>query len=311
MAIAPSPLGSLRARTALRSLVALAVLLASCGTGSFFFRPVADYRALPDPAIFRAEEVSFASRGGARLRGWVLEPLGTEPVGTVLFLHGNYGNVSLFLHPLEVLAGAGFQALTFDYQGYGGSEGSPTQEGVLDDALAALDYLRARPDLAGVPLILYGQSLGGHLAVVVAAQRPDDIDALAIEGAFTGWRDEAAHVGARFGSPPFMTRAMVPERYRALDVIDRVRAPVLVIHSDDDQRVPAAMGAQLFERALSPKLFWKVKGPHVKASEVDPDGFAQHFRELLALARQRARSGRSSTEQGEAPRPQSGEGLRP
>jgi len=172
--------------------------------------------------------------------------------------------------------------VTFDYRGFGKSPGEPSQESILEDALAAVAYVKGRADLGGVPFILYGQSMGGHLGVVVAARVKPAVQALAVEGAFTGYRDEAAWVSP---TPACMTRSIVPEAYRAADVIADIGVPLLVIHSTDDDTVPVAMGDQLFEAAKEPKRYWKTTGRHVRASKLFPAEFLAEFGALLKAIR--------------------------
>ncbi len=261
----------------------LVAALTGCSTRAFFFRPHAEVVAVPDATLCQVEPVAIPSHG-SMLDGFVLRPLQGPALGTVLFLHGNYGNVSNNLHPPETLARAGFQVVTFDYRGFGKSPGEPSQESILEDALASLEYVRGRADLGGVPLVLFGQSMGGHLAVVVAARSQGSIDALAIEGAFTGYGDVAAWTSS---APGFLTRALVPERYRALDVVANVGVPLLVIHSTDDAIVPVHMGEQLFQAAAEPKHYWKVSGRHVRASQLLTTDFQARFLSLLEQARPR------------------------
>lgn len=264
--------------TTRRRALALAALVsaAGCSTSGFFFEPVREYAARPDESAALVEEVAFRSGNGRALTGWVLKPRGRPPVASVLFLHGNYGNVSLMLFPVEPLVAAGFQVLTFDYQGYGRSEGEPSQENILADAQAALWYLRGREDLAGVPVVVFGQSMGGHLAVVLASRNPEALDALVVEGGYTGFRDIAADK-----APRGLTDLLVPEVYRGLDEVGDVHVPLLVIHSVDDAVVPFWMGEALWAKANEPKTLWKVAGRHIRTAQLDPRGFVERFRALV------------------------------
>jgi fermentation-respiration switch protein FrsA (DUF1100 family) len=176
----------------------------------------------------------------------------------------------------------GFQCLVFDYQGFGKSEGKPSQENVLDDALAALDYIKNRSDVKGTKLILYGQSLGGHLACVVAAKKQEMIDAFVIEGAFTAHEEIAAYIGShRFLTPGFLARWIIPSKYDAIDYIERISIPKLIIHSTDDEVCPFYMGQQLYEKAKQPKDFWKISGMHVFAARLYPAEFVRRFKEMV------------------------------
>ncbi|MEJ2534739.1 MAG: alpha/beta hydrolase, partial [Gammaproteobacteria bacterium] len=124
---------------------------------------------------------------------------------------------------------------------------------------AALAKFSADARASGDPLVLYGMSLGGHLAVVVAAQNPDLVDALVIEGAFTSHRDMAA---AQKGA---LARAFVSEPYSAEDSIGAWDKALLIIHSVDDEIVPFSMGQELFELAGEPKQLLEIDGPHLAA----------------------------------------------
>ena len=110
----------------------------------------------------------------------------------------NGGNISYRLRHLLLLAQHGFQGLVFDYEGYGRSEGSPSQEKVLYDAISAMNYIVNRADVKNTKLILFGQSLGAHLACVLGGKLPElyngktPIDAFVIEDGFSGHRDIAA-----------------------------------------------------------------------------------------------------------------------
>ena len=218
------------------------------------------------------------------LTGWFIKPKrDTIITGTVLLLHGNGGNLGSQFKSLIPLAKAGFQSLVFDYRGYGTSPGKASQEHVLEDCYAALDYIRSRQDVKGTKLILFGQSLGGHLAFVVAAQKQEFIDALITEDAFTG-HEEIAVYRARidFKAPRFLTRWCVRSKYDAIDVVDKIKIPKLIIHSTEDKTIPFYMGKELFNKAIEPKEFWEITGPHIRACRIYPSEFVQHFKKIIA-----------------------------
>ena len=257
------------------------LLQISCSTSTFFFYPVKEIKYRPDTSICTYQEVNFKSSNDTLLTGWFIKPRSGKIIGTVLFFHGNGGNVGFQFYPLQKLAAAGFQSLVFDYEGYGNSHGKPSQENVLGDGLAALNYIRSREDVKGTKLILFGQSLGGHLAVVVAAQKQELITALIIEGAFTSHRDIAAYTGKHYLSPGFFTRSIIPSKYDAIKVIAKITIPKLIIHSTEDRTCPFRMGKKLFDTAIAPKEFWEIKGPHINCCKLYKDEFIKHFQKMV------------------------------
>lgn len=257
------------------------MLQISCSTSAFFFYPSKEIKYSPDTTLCKYEEVNFKSKNDSILNGWFIKPNSGKIIGTVLFFHGNGGNIGYQFQALQKLAGAGFQSLVFDYEGYGNSRGKPSQENVLSDGLAALEYIRGREDVKGTKLILFGQSLGGHLAVVVAAQKQELIHAIIIEGAFTSHDDIAAYTGKRYASPGFFSRLIIPSKYDAIKVIEKIKIPKLIIHSTEDKTCPYFMGKKLFDKAIAPKEFWEIKGRHIYCSKLYKEEFIARFLKMI------------------------------
>ena len=130
--------------------------------------------------------------------------------------------------------------------------------------------------MKGTKLVIYGQSLGGHLAAVVAQQRQDDIDALVIEGAFSSHKDIASKTAGIFG------RIFVSEKYSAFKSIQEYKKPVLVIHSTEDEIIPFKMGQKIFENANAPKEFYEIKKCHICGPEFYADSISQKIINLLS-----------------------------
>src|SRR5262245_40608042 len=142
----------------------------------------------PDPRI---EDAWIDSTDGVRLHGWFAEPVANPPRAVVLFTHGNGGNVTSRRHVIQLFRDRMNAAvLVFDYRGYGRSGGSPTEAGVLDDARAARRWLAARTGVREGDIVLVGHSLGGGVAVDLAAA--DGARGLVLEGTFTNLPDVAA-----------------------------------------------------------------------------------------------------------------------
>lgn len=255
--------------------------LSSCSTSAFFYAPSKEFTRTPDTAIYNVEEINFKSSNGNTLNGWFLKPKTNQIKATVLQLHGNGGNISYQYQFAEPLVKAGYQVMVFDYQGYGKSTGKPSQEKVLEDGDSALNYIKQREDVKNTKLILFGQSLGGHLSCVVAAKNNEKIDALIIEGSFSGHKTMAVYVGGLNGAPPWVARLLVPSKYEALDYIGKVTVPKLIIHSTEDQTCPFFMSSDLYEKANGKKEFWEIKGGHIAASRLYPKEFVAHFDKLI------------------------------
>jgi fermentation-respiration switch protein FrsA (DUF1100 family) len=266
----------------LLTVFALVTVICSCSTSAFFYAPYKDLKYYPDTTKYRLEEVNFKASDGKNLNGWFFKPKqGIPVIGTVLHFHGNAGNISYQYQFCEGLVAAGFQVMVFDYEGFGKSEGKESQEHVLDDGISALHYIKAREDVKGTKLILFGQSLGGHLSCVVAAREQKLIDALIVEGAFSGHEKIAIWVGKKSGAPKFLTKLLVPSKYDAYKEVSKITVPKLFIHSTEDQSCPFFMGKELYDLSVAPKEFWEIKGEHIHAAFNYKEEFVERFKKMI------------------------------
>lgn len=250
----------------------LPLSLAAAGCERLFFRPEPGNAEPPGLSEVGHRDVFFRSEDGVRLHGLLLFPKGTPRPGTILYLHGNAGNLSVQAGPAIWLAREGYRVFAFDYRGYGMSEGRPDIEGIHRDARAALALLPGLPGVDPDRIVVFGQSLGGSAAVCTVADAPERgrIRALVVNSAFAGYRrilrDKLAGLVVTwpFAWPAslFLDDRRSPER-----CIGRVSPiPVVVIHETADRVVPFRHGELLNERAKDPKGFWIVRGRgHVEA----------------------------------------------
>ncbi len=199
------------------------------------------------------EELRLTASDGAVIHGWFVEKSKEAPV--ILVSHGNAGNISHRLDKLIIFRTAGASVLLYDYRGYGRSSGSPTELGTYRDAEAAYRWLT---EVRGVPpgrIVLYGESLGCGVAVEMSLRHPSA--ALILESAFTSVPDMG-----RLIFPFLPIDRMVRFRYDSIAKIPKVKTPVLVMHSPQDDIVPFEMGRRLFEAAPEPKTFFEMTGTH-------------------------------------------------
>ncbi len=198
----------------------------------------------PAHAGLSHRDVAFQSDDGETLHGWWVDHRGS-PVGHVLLCHGNAGNVGDRVMHASLLTAAGFDVLLFDYRGYGRSSGRVSERGTYRDARAALRCLGSQPKVDASRIVYVGESLGGAVALELALGRPPA--GLVLISTFTSVRD-MARVHYRF-----IPRAVVPDAYPSLQRIGELRAPVLLVHGEDDEIVPVSQCRTLFEAATGPK----------------------------------------------------------
>lgn len=224
---------------------------------------------------FTIESVNFKSTDGDTLNGWFLKPKHATAKITILHLHGNAGCLLSQYGAIDPLIKDTFQIFMFDYSGFGFSQGKATRDNALADANSALDYLKTRQDVKNTKLVIYGQSFGGHLAPVVAAQRQNEIDGLVTEGAFSSAKDIGAH------EVPILGRILVKQGYCAKKSIKGFHKPVLIIHSVEDSTVPFYMAKKIFDNANQPKEFYPIKKCHMCGPEFYADSISIKIKHML------------------------------
>lgn len=231
----------------------------------------------PKETNYSIESNFIKSSSGNDIHSWFVKPANTKPVATVLFLHGNAGNILSHISSVLPLVQQGYQVLIIDYSGFGFSSGNATRINARKDANAALRWLADQPGVKGRKLLVYGQSLGGHLAAVVAQENEAMIDGLIVEGAFSSHKDIA---GARMS---FLGRMLVKEQYSALEALPKLHKPVLVIHSTEDKVVPCRLGRKLYENANQPKEFYEIKHEHIEGPEYYADSISYKIRRMMNI----------------------------
>lgn len=209
--------------------------------------------ATPGQAGLPYEDLRLTTADGIVLHGWYVPA--AQARGTVLFLHGNAGNISHRIDTLQMLHRLGYSTLIFDYRGYGNSGGTPSERGTYRDAEAAWRYLTEQRHVPSCRIVLFGESLGGAVGAWLAArQKPA---ALVIASGFTSVPDLARHF-----YPYLPVRWLARLRYDTRESLRAVAAPVLIAHSPEDEIIPFGHGSALFAAANPPKRFLELAGGH-------------------------------------------------
>lgn len=187
---------------------------------------------------------SVTASDGTKLQLWSHPAMQGYP--TILYFHGNGGNLSHRAHYFRKLADAGFGVIGLDYRGYGASEGEPSEEGFYEDARAAVAYAKKTQGLRDGELIIYGESIGSGVATQMASEM--QAGALVLHAPFDSL-PSAAQV--HYGFLP--VSLLIKDRYNSAAKMEKVRMPVLFFHGEQDVIVPISLGKALFAKALEPK----------------------------------------------------------
>jgi Prolyl oligopeptidase family. len=245
---------------------------------SAFYHPDRVLYDTPARLGLEYEQVTFASKDGTRLVGWFIPARGyADPKrakGTVVHFHGNAQNMSAHWQFVDWLPQRGFNLFVFDYRGYGASQGSPEPKGVFEDSIAALDYVRARPDVDPQCLLALGQSLGGTNAIAaVGSGNRAGVRAIAIESTFFSYSAIASEKLIGAGS-------LVDDTYSADRFVGALAPmPLLLLHGTADAVIPYSHSERLFAKAGEPKRLVKIEGG--AHTEAFTPRFGAVYRELL------------------------------
>jgi len=246
-------------------LFPLLAVLGACT--HLFFQPTGGVYSDPASEGLKYEVIKFRSGDGTELTGLFFPPPGT-PRGTVVHFHGNAQNMTSHFPYSAWLAKEGYNVFIFDYRGYGASGGKPTLDGLVLDGEAALTHALKLPGARADKMIVFGQSLGGAIAVAAVAESGLKPAAMVLEGTFYSYKDVGAEVlRRRWLTRPvvWLPRVAVSGRHSPSDYISALTCPKLFIHSEKDPIVPFAQGRKLYAAAPEPKEFWSLSDGHIEA----------------------------------------------
>jgi fermentation-respiration switch protein FrsA (DUF1100 family) len=228
--------------------------------------------ATPGDVGLAFEAVTLGTADGEKVTGWYIPAPAAR--GTLLYLHGNGGNIGHRLDPIAVFHRLGLNVLIIDYRGYGASSGKPSEEGTYEDALAAWRFLVEQRQIQPERIVLFGESLGGSVAARLATHHAPA--ALVLYASFTSVPELA-----RTLYPMFPVSWLARYRYDTRAALSKVNCPVLILHSREDEIIPFSHGQALLAAAREPKRLVELRGGHNDALLVSE---AIYVREVDALA---------------------------
>jgi len=220
---------------------------------SMIFFPQKELDETPAAWGLEYEEISLLTADNVKLHGWYLPDPGSRKA--LLFFHGNAGNISHRGSSVEIFHRLGMNVLIFDYRGFGTSQGEPDESGLYEDARAAWRFLQEEKGFDSKDIILFGRSLGGAVASKLASEvHPAG---LILESSFSSARDMADAI------MPLISRVVFLRfNLNTLNIIDRIRCPLLVLHGPQDEVIPFRQGEKIFKAAREPKSFVTLQGGH-------------------------------------------------
>jgi uncharacterized protein len=246
------------------AVVILIALLVRLNESGLAFFPLAGETTSPHDFGIPHQTLSIATEDGEQLRAWAM--VHAAPHAQIVYFHGNGGNLSIWAPILTGVARQGFSILAFDYRGYGSSTGRPSERGLYRDVDAIVKQFWEGPR-QHVRVVYWGRSLGATMAAYAATIHPPD--GLILESAFPDVRTLV-----RFWPLMAVLSWFSSYRFPAAEFMQRVQAPVLVMHGDRDSVIPFGQGQALFETIPGPKRFFTIRGgDHNDAAPPDPRAY--------------------------------------
>ena len=232
--------------------------------------------ASPQQIGLAFEDVELLTEDKIRLHGWFIPSDNAR--GTLLFFHGNAGNISHRLDSIAIFNRMNLDVFIFDYRGYGQSQGRVSETGTYLDAEAAWFYLVEIRAIDADEIIVFGRSLGASIAAWLASRH----------------RPAALILESSFSSVPSMAQRLYPVlpvkwlsnfSYDTRQYVSRIECPLLVAHSKDDEIIPYAEGRLVFDAAPADKQFLDMRGGHndgfIATGQAYSDGLSRFIESSL------------------------------
>ena len=219
--------------------------------------PTRELIAIPADIGLIHEEVILKTEDNEKIHAWFIptSPTEKQAAKTVLFMHGNAGNISHRLETIQIFHQLGLNVFIFDYRGYGKSTGNPSEKGTYLDATAAWNYLVQERKLSADQIIIFGRSLGGGVASELAINVSPAM--LILESTFTSMQEVSKQ------HYPFMpTDIILKHEYETINKLKNISCPIVVVHSINDEVIPFSHAERIYEKANRPKKFIELRGGH-------------------------------------------------
>ncbi|MBT4463757.1 MAG: alpha/beta hydrolase [Rhodospirillaceae bacterium] len=230
---------------------------------SLLYHPDTSQPDMKAAGVADMQAVQATTSDGLELLSWYRAADADMP--TVVLFQGNAGNIELRGSKARPFMDAGYGMMLVGYRGFGGNPGSPSEQGLYEDARAALRYL-GENGVSAERVVLYGESLGTGVAVRIAAEQAGEnapVAAVVLEAPFSSIVDAAA-----FYYPYVPVSMMLKDRFNSIDAIADIGAPVLFVHGEEDEVTPIRFGKRLFDAAEEPKqAFWVRDAGHNDLAE--------------------------------------------
>ncbi|MBM3243436.1 MAG: alpha/beta hydrolase [Candidatus Omnitrophica bacterium] len=217
------------------------------------YYPSKEINFFPSDIGLQYEDIFLNTFDGVKIHGWLIPA--ENAYATVLYFHGNAGNVSHRVEIARMFYDKGINFFIIDYRGFGKSAGTPAEKGTYLDGISAYNHLIEERKIPPEQIVIYGKSLGAAIAVDTAIKAKAGL--LICESGFTSTKDMAKDI---FKFIPLWL--FTGQKYDTISKIDKVRIPKLIIHSQNDEIVPFNHGKRLFEKANEPKEFYVMRGGH-------------------------------------------------
>lgn len=251
------------------------------------YRPSKDIYMLPERIGFKKKDIQMTTSDGTLLTGWNIYPMSHSKNTVVLQLHGNGGNQTSHFLSLVWMVNYGYELVTYDYRGYGQSTGSPDRELIQKDTVEFITQIHKDCITQNKNLIIYGQSLGGAIALRVIPELKDktNLVLLIVEGSFSSYRkvSRSKFKNIIFEPFPFLFSYLISNDYSPEEKIKMISpTPVIVIHELEDPIVPFENGKEVFKLLDDPKQLWEIRSSgHIQWMNMGRSPNALKFISLL------------------------------
>lgn len=218
---------------------------------AYIFFPEKTITSAPSAFGMKYENLFIVAKDGVKINVWYI-PNGNSAL--IIHCNGNAGNLSERVEKFSLFNSLGYSVIGFDYRGYGKSEGKPSEEGLYMDLRSVINFAEEK-GYKKSEIILYGESIGGGVALQLASEMQFSV--LILESTFTSIYDMA-----RIYYKLFPTSFLLKSKFDNLSKIKKVKCPVVIMHSKEDEIVPYSMGQTLYENASEPKIFLNLEKGH-------------------------------------------------